>query len=130
MKRPFILACLALTLLVFALPAVASPPLDLPTIEAVGPAVSNIQAVQLAPQVAPDAINSGGPALVANYFETSPAAESTPLIEYVSPGTAPTLAGLMYGVVSTSVRETRIARDYYVSAADDKRQNVEARRWV
>lgn len=129
MKKRIVFTLVVLVLLCFAMPAIASPPLEVPTIEAVGPDIGIYQTTPVALEVASIAINSGGLALAVNYFETVSTRESTSLIEYVSFGNAPMLAGLMYGVVSNSVRETRIAKDYYVSA-EIERVNMGARRWV
>jgi hypothetical protein len=93
-KKIFVFFLAALALFVFAIPAIASPPLGAPVFEAVGPALGTYQAFQVAPEVAVTAIDSGGLSLAANYFEIVQARENIPTLT-VSLGIAPTLAGLM-----------------------------------
>jgi hypothetical protein len=124
-KHVFFLVVIAL--LCFAMPAIASPPLDLPALEAIGPAIGMYQATPVALEVAPVAIDTGGPILAVNYFETVRTRESS-LFLNTSQGTAPTLAD--FKTLPFSFYASRIAAGYCVSANGIERVNMGARRWV
>jgi hypothetical protein len=123
-KHVFFLVVIAIC---FAMPAIASPPLDLSALEALGPALGMYQASPVALEVAPVAIDSSGPILAANYFETVRTRESS-LFLNTSLGTAPTLAD--FKTLPSFFYASRIAADCYMSASKIERVNMGARRWV
>jgi hypothetical protein len=101
-KKEIFFIAVALALLIFAIPAVASPPVALPTIEAVGPVA----------YMAPVVVQEVAPAIGVTpllYESPSIAQAVTPegfavlaLILFIA--TAPTLAGLMREVSSSGKR--------------------------
>ena len=128
MKKRMVFLLALVALLCFAMPAIASPPVDWPSLEAIGPVASVASGYivqELAPvvAVAPDNLRTSQ----VLYFDPI-AMTRTPSVD-VNIATAATLAGLMHGA-NFSTMKTGIAEGYCLSASDYMRAEDGSRRWV